>query len=94
MGQCAAPCDTCYDGLDAMFFRHLPKVLQMKLSQLMSDDGEGVNPCQWDDTNLAKYGGFEGTALQDLWYVVRTTCQLFVGSSRPNKWTFWYVLML
>lgn len=42
MGQCVAPCDTCYDGLDAMLFRHLPKVLQMKLSQLMIDDGEGV----------------------------------------------------
>lgn len=41
MGQCVAPCNTCYDGLDAMLFRHLPKVFQMKLSQLMSDV-EGV----------------------------------------------------
>ena len=37
MGQCVAP---CYDGLDAMLFRHLPKVPQMKLSELMSDDGK------------------------------------------------------
>ncbi|CAL1135126.1 unnamed protein product [Cladocopium goreaui] len=28
MGQCVAPCDTCYDGLDAMLFRHLPKAQQ------------------------------------------------------------------